>query len=104
MVFSGVNFNFYPPKQALYLYVVYLFLYVCHIEVKVHGFFVISLLLHHAFLSSYCDLYVLCFQFRSMFFGMSQASSAVSQETQDENMSLPHRQVLVEDTDEEEED
>lgn len=39
-----------------------------------------------------------------MFFGMSQASSAVSQETQDQNGSRSHRQVLVEDTDEEEED
>lgn len=43
-------------------------------------------------------------KFRSMFFGMSQASSAVSQETQDENGSTFSRQVLVEDTDEEEED
>lgn len=43
-------------------------------------------------------------KFRSMFFGMSQASSAVSQETQNENESRSHRQVLVEDTDEEEED
>lgn len=43
-------------------------------------------------------------KFRSMFFGMSQASSAVSQETQDENGSLFNRQVLVEDTDEEEDD
>lgn len=66
--------------------------------------FIVISWLHHAYLSTYCDLYVLCFQFRSMFFGMSQASSAVSQETQDQNGSRSHRQVLVEDTDEEEED